>query len=132
MTIHIHRPPTALPVSYASSSTLIPQLLAPSGPHEVPDMVLHVGVASARGYYAIERFGRRDGYAMADVEGRRPVGGRAGGGTGPAVLGTSLLGEDEGVLRAWREGAPAVCITRCCLQGWKREGGEADAQGGVA
>jgi len=70
-------------------------------------------MAGGRGYYAVERVARRDGYVMGDVDGRVPGGGSAdaegegGNGRGPEVLGSTVVG--EGVLGRWQDGVP-VCV----------------------
>lgn len=75
-------------------------------------------MAAGRAYYAVERWGRRDGYVLKDVEGRVPGGGTADpeeggdgdegkGGRGPEVLGSSVVGEE--VLGRWGEGCE-VCL----------------------
>lgn len=54
-----------LKVSYHASSTLVPQLL-----QEVqPDLVLHLGLASRRAYYGLERSASRTGLRHPDVDG---------------------------------------------------------------
>lgn len=80
-------------------------------------------MAAGRGYYAVERYGRRDGYVAEDVWGEVPWGGTAdaedgdGGGNrdgdgdgdgeekkerGPEALGSTVLSAE--VLEMWRAG----------------------------
>ncbi|KAI9838570.1 MAG: hypothetical protein M1819_004882 [Sarea resinae] len=65
--LHVH--PTPVQVAYSSVSKLVPELSA-----EYPDVdiVLHLGVAELRKYFAIERGARRDGYVKLDVDGKTP------------------------------------------------------------
>jgi len=59
-------------VSYAEVRSLIPALL--SSYIETIDLVLHIGMASSRDHYALERQAHRDGYSRnADVDGEKPA-----------------------------------------------------------
>jgi pyrrolidone-carboxylate peptidase len=63
--------PTPIRVSYAQVRALIPALL--SSYVETIDLVLHIGMASSRDHYALERQAHRDGYGRnADVDGEKP------------------------------------------------------------
>lgn len=67
-------------------------------------------MAAGRGYYAVERCGRRDGYVAEDVWGEVPRGGTADAGVdgdedwerGPEVLGSTVLSGE--VLEKWSVG----------------------------
>ncbi|PQE29312.1 pyroglutamyl peptidase type protein [Rutstroemia sp. NJR-2017a BBW] len=58
--------PQPIHVSYEVVRSLAPRLLD----EHKPDYVLHIGMASGRAYYSVERRGHRDGYYMRDVDGQ--------------------------------------------------------------
>ena len=63
--------PDPVRVSYAQVRNLVPALL--SSYIETIDLVLHIGMASSRDHYALERQAHRDGYQRnADVDGEKP------------------------------------------------------------
>jgi pyroglutamyl-peptidase len=64
--IRIHTYPQPVHVSYEVVRNLAPHLLD----EHKPDYVLHIGMASGRAYYSVERRGHRDGYYMRDVDGQ--------------------------------------------------------------
>jgi pyroglutamyl-peptidase len=59
----IHSP---LPVSYRRVARIVPALLE----RDQPDIILHIGLAGGRGYYAIERSSERGRYEIPDVDGQ--------------------------------------------------------------
>ncbi|KAJ4345138.1 hypothetical protein N0V95_005863 [Ascochyta clinopodiicola] len=67
--IRVHHEP--IRVAYRTVSNLVPQLFSPetaTGPS--PDIVLHIGLAASRNFYAIEQGAHGRGYARtADVDG---------------------------------------------------------------
>ncbi|OCK76180.1 peptidase C15, pyroglutamyl peptidase I-like protein, partial [Lepidopterella palustris CBS 459.81] len=69
--ISIH--PHPIRVSYKTVISLIPSLLSPSSQKPgtpTPDIVLHLGLAAGRKFYALERGAHRDGYdSIPDVDG---------------------------------------------------------------
>ncbi|KAF4536987.1 Pyroglutamyl peptidase type i [Lasiodiplodia theobromae] len=66
--IKIITPPAPLRVSYHPTATILPELLTT----HAPDLVLHIGLAAGRDFFAIERSSARLGYARNDdVDGRR-------------------------------------------------------------
>ncbi|EFQ96422.1 hypothetical protein PTT_01262 [Pyrenophora teres f. teres 0-1] len=71
--IHIHTHHAPIRVSYNTVLDLIPTLLPPGNPmYPVPDIILHIGLAAGRSYYAIESTARGRGYGqIADVDGIR-------------------------------------------------------------
>lgn len=69
-TVHILTYPTPIRVSYKEVRALIPSLLASYAPNV--DLVLHIGMASGRKHYSLERLAHRDGYSRSpDVDGER-------------------------------------------------------------
>ncbi|KAE8373090.1 hypothetical protein BDV26DRAFT_272836 [Aspergillus bertholletiae] len=71
ISIHVH--PTPIPVAYSTVRTSIPAILedyAKSHGGRRPDIVLHMGIAASRSYYAIETRANRDSYHLSDVKGR--------------------------------------------------------------
>lgn len=90
-------------MSYASVRALVPALLE-SYFHAI-DMVLHIGMASSRDHYALERQAHRDGYGRnADVDGEKPAWdeGEREFGDCKGVLTSSL--DFGGVYEGWRRG----------------------------
>ncbi|KAA8622704.1 Pcp Pyrrolidone-carboxylate peptidase N-terminal pyroglutamyl peptidase [Pyrenophora tritici-repentis] len=77
--IHIHTHHTPIRVSYNTVLDLIPTLLPPGNPmYPAPDIILHIGLAAGRSYYAIESTARGRGYGqIADVDGKRFTDGKA-------------------------------------------------------
>ncbi|EUC48440.1 hypothetical protein COCMIDRAFT_87368 [Bipolaris oryzae ATCC 44560] len=69
--IHVHHEP--IRVAYATVLNLIPTLLPPGNPmNPSPDIILHIGLAAGRNYYAIEQGSRSRGYGnIADVDRQR-------------------------------------------------------------
>lgn len=77
--------PEPVRVSYAFVRDLVPKLWDgqtvrleddPSATFTPPpriDLLLHIGMAGPRLHYSLERFGRRDSYAMRDVDGCLPT-----------------------------------------------------------
>ncbi|KAF2144802.1 uncharacterized protein K452DRAFT_316721 [Aplosporella prunicola CBS 121167] len=66
--IRLYTHPHPLKVAYHATYAQLPTLLS----QHTPDLVLHVGLAAGRSYYAIERSSARSGYGRnRDVEGRR-------------------------------------------------------------
>lgn len=60
--------PTPVKVAYQTVRDLVPRLLGPAQ----FDIVLHMGVAAPRSYYAVERVGRRSNYnTNPDVDGEK-------------------------------------------------------------
>ncbi|KAK7632745.1 hypothetical protein IWX49DRAFT_563057 [Phyllosticta citricarpa] len=60
--------PSPLPVAYHPTATLVPTILAAQN----PDLVLHLGLAAGRNYFALERSSVRIGYGRnKDVLGQR-------------------------------------------------------------
>jgi pyroglutamyl-peptidase len=61
--------PEAIRVAYNDVHTLVPALL--TSYIDSIDLVLHIGMASGRAYYSLERLAHRDGYSKnADVDGK--------------------------------------------------------------
>ncbi|XP_014555538.1 hypothetical protein COCVIDRAFT_102116 [Bipolaris victoriae FI3] len=69
--IHVHHEP--IRVAYATVLNLVPNLLPPGNPmYPSPDIILHIGLAAGRNYYAIEQGSRSRGYGnIADVDRQR-------------------------------------------------------------
>ena len=62
--------PEPIRVAYDSVRALVPALL--SSYVDTVDLVLHIGMASGRAHYSLERLAHRDGYSKnADVDGKR-------------------------------------------------------------
>lgn len=62
--------PEPIRVAYNDVRTIVPALL--SSYVETVDLVLHIGMASGRPHYSLERLAHRDGYSKnADVDGKR-------------------------------------------------------------
>jgi pyroglutamyl-peptidase len=59
-------------VAYKSVRALVPTLWEGAGKRRI-DYMIHIGMASGRKYYSVERRGHRDGYLMRDVDGE-PLG----------------------------------------------------------
>jgi pyrrolidone-carboxylate peptidase len=126
--IKIHTHPSPITVAYRSIRDTIPNLLFPNSPQDVHpnpnyfykqsdnahlqadpaaaqpifDIVLHIGMAPGRDFYALETWAHRDGYKREDVNGetldgdtfwKRKYG-------APAMLQTGFDSED--VLRRWK------------------------------
>jgi len=64
--IRILTHPAPIRVTYTAVRELVPKLWA-ANPRI--DFMVHVGMASGREFYSVERRGHRDGYAMRDVDG---------------------------------------------------------------
>ena len=63
--------PDPIRVAYDDVRALVPALLS-SYIDSTVDLVLHIGMASGRAYYSLERLAHRDGYSKnADVDGKR-------------------------------------------------------------
>lgn len=58
--------PEPIHVCYNTVRDLVPRLWSS---HKKIDYALHIGMASGRKFYSIERRGHRDGYGMRDVDG---------------------------------------------------------------
>jgi pyrrolidone-carboxylate peptidase len=56
--------PVPLRVAYATTATLVPQLIE----EHSPDFILHIGVAGGRDYYALETLAHSSGYGSLDVD----------------------------------------------------------------
>ena len=71
--IHIHTHHVPIRVSYNHVLNLVPNLLPPKNPmYPAPDIILHIGLAAGRSYYAIEQSADGRGYSqIADVDGQR-------------------------------------------------------------
>ena len=71
--IHIHTHHTPIRVSYNHVLNLVPTLLPPNNPmYPAPDIILHIGLAAGRSYYALEQSANGRGYSqIADVDGQR-------------------------------------------------------------
>ncbi|KAF1843718.1 peptidase C15, pyroglutamyl peptidase I-like protein [Cucurbitaria berberidis CBS 394.84] len=71
--IHIHVHPEPIRVGYNTVVDLIPALLPPANPlYPVPDVILHIGLAASRNYFALEEGAHGRGYAkIADVDGEK-------------------------------------------------------------
>lgn len=69
--IHIHVHHEAIRVAYHHVADLVPKILPPKSPiHPTPDIILHIGLAAGRSYYAIEQGAQGRGYArIPDVDG---------------------------------------------------------------
>ncbi|KAG9192265.1 pyroglutamyl-peptidase [Alternaria panax] len=69
--IHVHYEP--IRVAYDNVVNLIPKLLPPTNPlYPPPDIVLHIGLAAGRNYFAIEQGSHSHGYGkIPDVDGQR-------------------------------------------------------------
>ncbi|KAF1938049.1 peptidase C15, pyroglutamyl peptidase I-like protein [Clathrospora elynae] len=71
--IHIHVHQEAIRVAYKTVLTLVPNLLPPANPLcPAPDIILHIGLAAGRNYFAIEQGSHGRGYGkIPDVDGQR-------------------------------------------------------------
>ncbi|KAI4662385.1 uncharacterized protein J4E79_004674 [Alternaria viburni] len=69
--IHVHYEP--IRVAYNNVVNLVPELLPPANPlYPPPDVVLHIGLAAGRKYFAIEQGSQGRGYGkIPDVDGQR-------------------------------------------------------------
>jgi pyrrolidone-carboxylate peptidase len=69
--IHVHYEP--IRVAYNNVVNLVPKLLPPANPlYPPPDIVLHIGLAAGRNYFAIEQGSHSHGYGkIPDVDGQR-------------------------------------------------------------
>lgn len=104
-------------MSYEVVRELVPKLWSDAGDRgedDVPDIVLHIGMAGPRPFYQIERRGHREGYRSPDVDGRFLEDEEEGGhGEGwiwygcPDELETQLDMPD--VLERWKTHSP-VCL----------------------
>ncbi|KAF3484412.1 uncharacterized protein GIQ15_03736 [Arthroderma uncinatum] len=71
--IRIHAHPLPIRVAYASVRSEVPLLIeAFRAAHDgrPPHLVIHIGMASTRQYYAVETKAHREGYDVTDVDGR--------------------------------------------------------------
>ncbi|KAL2045015.1 hypothetical protein N7G274_002790 [Stereocaulon virgatum] len=68
--INIHTHPTPIIVAYSYVRDVIPKLLFSSEETSNYDMVLNIGMAPGRKFYALETCAHRDGYNKPDVEGK--------------------------------------------------------------
>ncbi|KAM0718281.1 hypothetical protein Q7P37_006613 [Cladosporium fusiforme] len=69
-TVNIISYPEPIRVSYKDVRALVPALL--TSYVDSIDLVLHIGMASGRAHYSLERLGHRDGYSRSpDVDGER-------------------------------------------------------------
>jgi pyrrolidone-carboxylate peptidase len=60
-------------VAYASVRTLVPEILknfADKNDGTRPDLIIHMGIASTRRYFAVETQAHRDHYRITDVDGK--------------------------------------------------------------
>jgi len=92
--------PHAVRVAYQEVRELVPALLDTYG--GVVDLILHIGMASGRSFYAAERLGHRDGYDKnADLDGVKldPADGKKYFGDCPEALMTSL--DFEEIMQGW-------------------------------
>jgi pyroglutamyl-peptidase len=71
--IHIYVYHEPIRVAYNTVLDLVPKLLPPGNPmHPVPDIILHIGLAAGRSYFAIEQGSRGRGYGnISDVDRQR-------------------------------------------------------------
>ncbi|KAL6709452.1 hypothetical protein ACN47E_001387 [Coniothyrium glycines] len=71
--IHIRVHHEAIRVAYKSVVDLVPTLLPPQNPaYQPPDIILHIGLAAGRSFFAIENGSSRDVYdKIPDVDGER-------------------------------------------------------------
>ncbi|KAH7043794.1 hypothetical protein B0J12DRAFT_628920 [Macrophomina phaseolina] len=103
--ISITAHPTPIKVAYAPTHAAVPALLAPSPDRPTPDLVLHIGLAAGRSFFAIEKSSAKYGYDRnADVDGLRWAAAdseRAWKGV-PERLETGLA--FDAVWEAWRKG----------------------------
>lgn len=60
--------PAPVKVGYTAVRTLAPTLWDRKGKRHI-DYMVHIGMASGRRFYSVERRGHRDGYLMRDVDG---------------------------------------------------------------
>jgi pyroglutamyl-peptidase len=60
--------PEPVRVAYKAVRELIPRLWD----NQKIDYMIHIGMATSRKFYSVERRGHRDGYEMRDVDGKRP------------------------------------------------------------
>ncbi|POS70557.1 hypothetical protein DHEL01_v211052 [Diaporthe helianthi] len=65
--------PEPVRVTYSAVRQLVPKLWQPGfeGVHKI-DYVLHIGMASTKKQYVLERLGHRDGYKLVDLDERLP------------------------------------------------------------
>ncbi|KAF1920622.1 hypothetical protein BDU57DRAFT_552970 [Ampelomyces quisqualis] len=102
--IHVHH--EAIRVAYKHVTALIPQLLPPNNPlHPEPEIILHIGLAAGRDFFALEQSAHGRGYhQIPDVDGERFPDGSAEAAFPPAkfppVLKTSFDTSD--VLARWK------------------------------
>ncbi|KAK2831996.1 hypothetical protein FQN49_006957 [Arthroderma sp. PD_2] len=74
--IRIHAHPLPIRVAYPSVRSDVPAIIeAFRAAHDgrPPHLVVHVGMASTRQYYAVETIAHRDGYRVTDVDGQLGV-----------------------------------------------------------
>lgn len=67
--IHVHHEPVR--VAYSTVTSLVPKLLPPGNPmHPAPSIVLHLGLAAGRTFFALEKGAHGRGYGeIPDVDG---------------------------------------------------------------
>ncbi|KAJ5174016.1 Peptidase C15 pyroglutamyl peptidase I [Penicillium coprophilum] len=71
VSLYVH--PTPILVAYATVREALPLILeefAASHGGRRPDLIVHIGIAAPRQYYAVETLAHRDDYNMTDVNGR--------------------------------------------------------------
>ena len=115
--IHIHAHPDPIPVAYDAVRSIIPKMIFPdesskqstrlrSTPEPVAryNVILHIGVAPERDYYAFERLSHRDDYTKPDINGNNMSNDQLWKKEyqSPEVLRTSFNTED--VWRRWKAG----------------------------
>jgi pyrrolidone-carboxylate peptidase len=107
--IHIHTSPGPIEVAYKNVRNVIPDLLFPPEMAKPKyDIVLHLGMATTRNFYALECQASRDGYDKEDVTGatwetdtfwKEEYG-------APEVLETGF--DTELILKRWKKGLPVM------------------------
>ena len=120
--------PEAVPVSYVGVRALVPTLWGDEDDDEddassrsSADVAVHIGMASARPTYGIERLAHRTGYKSPDVDGRLLEDEDADGGHGPGWVWRGLPDELHtdldmpDVLARWRKLSPVSGKTQISL-----------------
>ncbi|PGH05025.1 hypothetical protein AJ79_06912 [Helicocarpus griseus UAMH5409] len=70
--IRIHTHPFPIRVAYSAVRSAVPEIIESfKNNHDgrPPDLIIHIGMASTRDYYAVETVAHRDGYRITDVDG---------------------------------------------------------------
>ncbi|KAJ5908861.1 hypothetical protein N7495_001543 [Penicillium taxi] len=70
--VYIHVHPSSIPVAYSAVRSTLPEILtqfADTHGGRRPDLVIHIGIASARPYYSVEVQAHRDDYNITDING---------------------------------------------------------------